>query len=59
MLERFSENSGVLGVLFGFILMLVVGMVFTTLGGLLGALIFRSSPPVALPAPPPPPPSTR
>ncbi len=58
MLERFSENSGVLGVLFGFILMLVVGMVFTTLGGLLGALIFRSSPPVAPPAPPLPPPAT-
>ncbi|MBD93500.1 MAG: hypothetical protein CL482_04490 [Acidobacteria bacterium] len=57
-LEWFSENSGVLGVLFGFILMLVVGMVFTTLGGLLGALIFRSSPPVAPPAPPPPPAST-
>ncbi|HIE93365.1 MAG TPA: hypothetical protein EYQ83_11070 [Acidobacteria bacterium] len=58
MLERFSENSGVLGVLFGFILMLVVGTVFTTLGGLLGALIFRSSPPVAPPAPPLPPPAT-
>ncbi len=58
MLERFSENSGVLGVLFGFILMLVVGTVFTTLGGLLGALIFRSFPPVAPPAPPLPPPAT-
>ncbi len=58
MLERFSESSGMIGVLVGFIFMLMVGMVFTTVGGLLGALIFRSSPPVASAAPPFPPPST-
>ncbi len=52
MIESFGSGSVVVGVLFGFFLMLAVGMVFSTLGGLLGALIFRKTPPAA-PAQPP------
>ena len=35
-------GAGVGAVLFGFVVMLVLGMVFSTLGGLLGAVVFRS-----------------
>ena len=41
MLESLGSGSGVGTVLVGFVLMLALGMVFSTLGGLLGALIFR------------------
>ena len=49
MIESVGSGGGVLTVLLGFVFMLGVGMVFSPLGGLLGALIFRPSPP----APPP------
>ena len=55
MLERFGESSGVVGVLVGFLFMLMVGMIFTTVGGLLGALVFRPTQPVVPPVPPAPP----
>ncbi len=38
----------------GFVFMLCVGSIFSTMGGALGAIVFR--PPVAPPPPPPPPP---
>ncbi len=51
-IERMS--IGVLGVVLGFLLMLFAGVVFGTLGGLLGALMFRrSAPPQPAGAPPP------
>ncbi len=50
--------SGFLVLLIGFIIYLLAGMVFSTLGGLLGAAIFRKSAPAGGPgAPPPPPPA--
>ena len=55
MIESLGSGSGLGAVVVGFFFMLAVGMVFSTLGGLLGALIFRSSPlaaPAASPAPP-------
>jgi len=71
MLEA-SQGPGrlVIGLVIGFVLMLVIGGAFTTLGGLLGALLFKKNapePPVGPPtppsfmppplAPPPPPPA--
>ena len=47
MLESLGSGSGVGAVVVGFVFMLALGMVFSTLGGLLGALIFRSTPPAA------------
>ena len=48
----------ILGAVSGFVMMLFAGMIFSTLGGLLGALLlFRASPPPpSPPAPPSPPP---
>jgi hypothetical protein len=47
MIETFGSGSE--GIIFsavvGFAVMLIIGMIFSTLGGLLGALIFRASPP--------------
>ena len=40
MVEQLS-GTGVAAVLFGFVVMLVLGMVFSTLGGLLGGIVFR------------------
>lgn len=40
MVEQLS-GAGVAAVLFGFVVMLVLGMVFSTLGGLLGGIVFR------------------
>ena len=48
-------SGGVVTVLVGFVFMLAVGMVFSPLGGLFGALIFRSTPPAESTVPPPPP----
>ena len=48
MIEQVS-GAGVASVLFGFIFMLVLGTIFSTLGGLLGGVIFRRDRP--LPAP--------
>jgi hypothetical protein len=52
-----SQGSGrlVFGLVFGFLFMLVVGVAFTTLGGLIGALLFKKEgPPPAGPLGPPP-----
>ena len=43
MVEQLS-GAGVASVLFGFVVMLVLGMVFSTLGGLLGGIVFRRDP---------------
>ena len=48
-------SGGVVTVLVWFVFMLAVGMVFSPLGGLLGALIFRSTPPAESTVPPPAP----
>ena len=40
MIEQLS-GAGVAAVLFGFVVMLVLGMIFSTLGGLLGGIVFR------------------
>ena len=47
LLEALSSSGSFVTVFIGFVVMLLVGMIFSTLGGLLGALIFRSSPPAA------------
>jgi len=64
MLEGFGSEGIIAGVALGFVVMLIAGMIFSALGGLLGVLIFRPSSP-APPAqgpfsqgPPPPPPSS-
>ena len=44
MVEQLSGAS-VSAVLFGFVVMLLLGMVFSTLGGLLGSIVFRPSQP--------------
>ncbi len=46
MVEQLS-GAGVVAVLFGFVVMLLLGMVFSTLGGLLGGVVFRRSRPLA------------
>lgn len=46
MVEQLS-SAGTGAVLFTFVVMLVLGMVFSTLGGLLGGVIFRRDRPVA------------
>ena len=53
-----SQGAGglVFGLVFGLMFMLVVGGAFSTLGGLLGAMLFRKDappPPLGPPAPPP------
>ena len=65
-IESVGSAEGMLaGAVFGFVGMLVAGMIFSTLGGLLGALLFRPSspappyppaPPSSVPPAPPPPP---
>ena len=51
MLELFDENAGfsVLGLMINFLFMLVIGGIFATLGGLLGALFFKKDVPPVLP----------
>ncbi|MBQ01992.1 MAG: hypothetical protein CL477_15080 [Acidobacteria bacterium] len=51
MLEGLGAGGGLGAVAIGFFFMLAIGMVFSTLGGLFGALIFRSTPPAAPAAP--------
>src|SRR5207247_3672423 len=56
--ERFASGFifGALGLIFLFVMMLMVGAIFSTLGGLLGAAIFRKkTPPGIIDVPPPPP----
>src|SRR5262249_57053154 len=53
--HRFLENYGGPGVhLIGFIFFLFAGAIFSTLGGLLGAIVFRKPQPPAAPGAPPP-----
>ena len=59
MMEQVMSNPGLMA-LMGFLVMLVAGAVFSTLGGLLGAFFFRKGAPPAAPeyadiVPPPPP----
>lgn len=63
MLESFGAEGMIASIAIGFVSMLIAGLIFATLGGMLGALLFRPSPPAppypaapAPPAPPPPPP---
>ena len=55
-----SQGPGhlAIGLVIGFLFMLVAGGAFTTLGGLVGALLFKKDPPPQLDPPPfvPPPP---
>ncbi len=53
-LENVGSEDVIIGVAIWFVVMLIAGMIFSTLGGLLGVLIFRPSSP-APPYPPPPP----
>jgi hypothetical protein len=55
MLESFGANPTI-GVVFGFIVMLFCGVIFGTIGGLLGAACFRNDVPPALGGPSEPPP---
>ncbi len=55
MIESLGSGGGVVAILVGFVFILVLGMVFSTLGGLLGALIFRSTSPAESAVPPPSP----
>ncbi len=52
MLESFGSEGILVGAAIGFGFMLVAGMMFATLGGLFGALLFRPSMPQAPPSPP-------
>jgi len=60
-IERFGSGSA--SVAIGFVMNLFLGMVFSTLGGLLGAALFKKASPPAVPPsapgpwPPPPPPT--
>jgi hypothetical protein len=55
MLETLGANPSI-GLVFGFIVMLFTGVVFATLGGVLGAAFFRNDVPPALGGPTEPPP---
>ena len=50
MIEELS-SSGTATILFSFVFMLIVGVIFATLGGLIGALIFRRNQTPGTPAP--------
>ncbi len=55
--ELADRSSGPLRYVFGFMAHLAAGMIFATLGGLLGAMVlWRQGVPPALGGPPPPPP---
>ncbi len=54
-LEFLASLGGLWFVLLGFVFWLGAGMVFSTLGGLLGTLIFRKTPSATPGVPPPPP----
>ena len=44
-------NSGAVAILFSFVIMLVLGVLFASLGGLIGGLIFRRDRKPSAPAP--------
>lgn len=48
--QLFGSAAGVVATVIGFLFMLVVGPAFSTIGGLIGAMMFRKAPPP--PAPP-------
>ena len=48
--DALSQLGGAFGLLLGFVVMLLIGVVFATMGGLLGAVLFRrGTPPPPLP----------
>jgi hypothetical protein len=55
MLESLGANPSI-GLVFGFVVMLLAGVIFATLGGVLGAAFFRNDTPPALGGPSEPPP---
>jgi len=55
MLETFASNPSI-GYVFGFVLVLIAGAIFATLGGILGAAFFRNDVPPAIGGPSEPPP---
>ena len=57
MLEDVGSESVMVAAAIGFGFMLIAGLIFATLGGLCGALLFRPSTPSAPPSPPYAPPS--
>ena len=57
MLENVGSEGIMVGAAVGFAFMLIAGMIFSALGGLFGALLFRPSTPQAPPSPPYAPPS--
>ena len=59
MFEGFGAEDMIAGVALNFVLYLIAGVIFATMGGLFGALLFRPSTPQMPPSPPyaPPPPS--
>ncbi len=51
-----AAGAGIaLAAIAGFVMMLVIGVVFGTIGGMLGAAIFNRGKPTVVPPPPPPP----
>lgn len=52
MLESFGTEGMIASIAIGFVSMLLAGIVFAMLGGMLGALLFRPAPPHVPPAPP-------
>jgi hypothetical protein len=58
MAARFMEGSGgILGALLGFFVTLLIAALFSTIGGLIGAAVFKVEPPPAPPAAQTPPPA--
>jgi len=58
-ITRFMESTGpFVMVLIGLLLWLVLGAVFSTIGGAIGGAVFKQEPPAAPPAMTPPPPYT-
>ena len=56
--EQFLSSgfTGFLALIWGFFAMLAAGIVFATIGGVIGALIFKKPQPAFVQGPPPPPP---
>jgi len=52
-----TGGLGAAGTVIGFFVMLVVGVIFSTVGGLMGAVMFRRGRPRVMPAPDAPPPA--
>ena len=52
--ERYAEGPSAVSFVFGLVAMLILCSIFGFLGGLLGSLLFRKSPPPVIPPPIPP-----